>query len=301
MKINALFVKFAALCLFTTATLAQTGATAGRAALDLNDPDDVVKTERKLASSLRDGEEVVYYWEGNVYTRIAGEKDRHLFHYWGMNIRASKGFQDPVKGYGFRHVSREVLFYVDPKTKEVVRTWKNPWTNEEVEVMHVANDPVNAPISWAKGDRGPAKFRGQEMEDKFIYTNEYPLFYTNPLAGEYQDYVGGTYQAIEIFNFMADKAELLDANKDKSFPTIAWTRVSKFLPWMKMGDRQGYMIFSGTGKKLIGGYDAMPEPIKKEIAANFPIYNHAPPLDDTRPNETSWTYFKKVMEKKKAK
>ena len=29
------------------------------------------------------------------------------------------------------------------------------------------------------------------------------------------------------------------------------------------------------------------------------IDKNAPPVDDTRPNETSWTYFKKVMEKKK--
>jgi hypothetical protein len=50
------------------------------ALLDLNNPDDAVKADRKIASSLKDGEECVYYWEGNVYTRIAGEKDRHLFH-----------------------------------------------------------------------------------------------------------------------------------------------------------------------------------------------------------------------------
>ena len=128
-----------------------------RVMLDMNNADDVVKSDRKLQSSLKDGEEVVYYWEGNVYTRIAGEKDRHLFHYWGMNVRASKGFTDPVKGYGYRLVTREVLFYLDPKTNEVVRTWKNPWTDEEVDVVHITNDPVNAPISWARGERGAAR------------------------------------------------------------------------------------------------------------------------------------------------
>jgi hypothetical protein len=61
------------------------------------------------------------------------------------------------------------------------------------------------------------------------------------------------------------------------------------------------MIFSGTGKKLVGGFDAMPDAIRKEIALNYPAYNHAPPLDDARPNETSWTYFKRMMDKKKAK
>jgi hypothetical protein len=270
--------------------------------LDLNNPDDVIKAERKIASSLKDGEECVYYWEGNVYTRIAGEKDRHLFHYWGMNIRTSQGFQDPVKGYGYKHVSRELLIYLDPKTNEPVKMWKNPWTGEDVEVLHVANDPVNGRgITWAKGERGPAKFRGVEMEGKYMQTSEIPLHYENPLAGEYQDFVGGTYHAMEIFNNIIDKEELLDATKNVCYPDIAWSRCSKFLPWMKMGDRHGYMIFSGTGKKLRGGYEAMPEVFKKFIAAEYPIYNHAPPTNDERPNETSWTYFKKKMAEKKKK
>jgi Protein of unknown function (DUF1838) len=276
-------------------------AAAPAAVLDLNNPEDVLKTDRKIQSSLNDGEESVYYWEGSVYTRIAGERDKQLFKYWGMNIRATKGFQDPVKGYGYRMVSRELLFYLDPKTGEIMRTWKNPWSNETVEIVHIANDPVNMPPQFAKGDRGPTKFRGTVMEDKIMYTYEIPLFYANPLAGDYQDYVGGTYHAMEIFNFIADKNELLDATKSTAYPSIAWSRVSKFLPWMKMGDRQGYMIFSGTGKKLAGGFNALPDGIKKEIATNYPIYNKAPPLDDTRPNETSWTYFKTEMEKKKAK
>ena len=118
--------------------------------------------------------------------------------------------------------------------------------------------------------------------------------------GEFQDYVGGTYHAMEIFNFIIDKDDLLDASKDVAYPVIAWSRVSKFLPWMKMGDKQGYMIFSGTGKKLKGGFDAIPEGLKKEIALTYPTYNHAPPTDDNRPNETSWTYFKKKMAEKKA-
>jgi Protein of unknown function (DUF1838) len=275
--------------------------TATAAELDLNNPEDVLKTDRKIQSSLKDGEESVYYWEGSVYTRIAGERDKHLFKYWGMNIRASKSLQDPVKGGGYRMVTRELLFYLDPKTGEIMRTWKNPWSNETVDIVHISNDPVNMAPAFATSDRGPTKFRGTVMEDKVMYTYEIPLFYPNPLAGDYQDYVGGTYHAMEIFNFIADKKELLDSTKDTAYPTIAWSRVSKFLPWMKMGDRQGYMIFSGTGKKLVGGFNALPDGIKKEIAANYPHYNKAPPLDDTRPNETSWTYFKTEMEKKKSK
>ena len=156
------------------------------ATLNMDNPEDVLKSDRKIQSSLNDGEESVYYWEGSVYTRIAGERDKHLFKYWGMNIRATKGFNDPIKGYGYRMVSRELLFYLDPKTGEIMRTWKNPWSNETVDIVHIANDPVNMPPQFAKGDRGPAKFRGTMMEDKIMYTYEIPLFYANPLAGDHQ-------------------------------------------------------------------------------------------------------------------
>jgi hypothetical protein len=301
MKLSKLVMLCAASLAISISPLASAQKAAAPAQFDINNPDDVVKMDRKIQSSLKDGEEIVYYWEGKVFSRVPGEKDRHLFTYWGMNIRTSKGFQDPVKGHGWRHVSREVLFYLDPVTNQVVRTWKNPWTGEEVDVQHIANDPVNGRgISWAKGESGPAKFRGKQLEDKFIITNEFPLFYSNPLAGDYQEYIGGTYQAMDIFNFVVDRDELLDPTKTTTYPGIAWTRIVKFLPWMKMGDRVGYVIYSGTGKKLKGGYAAMPEGIRKEIETNWPIYKNAPPTDDTRPNETSWTDFKKILEKKKA-
>jgi len=62
----------------------------------------------------------------------------------------------------------------------------------------------------------------------------------------------------------------------------------------------GYMIFSGAGKK-VAGFDALPDVLKNEVAARYPEYRTPPALDDARPNETSWTYFKKVIDKKKAK
>jgi hypothetical protein len=269
--------------------------------LNLDDPTDAIKASRKITSSLKDGEECFYTWQGNVFSRVPGEKDRLLFTYEGMNVRASKTVIDSVKGYGWQHVSREYLIYMDPKTKEITRTWKNPWSNEDCEVVHIANDPVNGrgpSFADPKGAK-PYKLQGRIQDGYFMQLSEIPLFYTNPLAGEYQDYVGGTYQAMEIFNTTVPVKELLDGNKDRADDClISWTRVSKFLPWMKMGDRSGQLIFSGIGKK-VRSFDDLPDALKKEILAVAPEYQHAPPTDDKRPNETSWTYFKKVMEKKK--
>jgi Protein of unknown function (DUF1838) len=267
--------------------------------LDLNNPNHAVLADRKIASGTEDGKDYVFYWEGNVFARRTGEKDVLLFHYQAMSVRTSQGFVDSVKGTGYRHVSREVLLYLDPVTRQPVKTWKNPWTNETVEVVHVSNDPVNGRgISWAFGERGPYKFKGQELDGRYYITNEYPLFYADPMGGDYQEYVGGNYHAMEIFNLIADKKELLDTASTAAFVDVAWMRICPFLPWMKMGDRPGQLVFSGLGKKLRGGFDALPEEFKKELVANYPEYQHAPPTNDTRPNETSWTYFKKLLAKK---
>jgi hypothetical protein len=291
-----------ALCCFVVIALGAPDLAAQKKGkrLDPSKSEDALKIQRKISSSLKDGEETTFWWEGNVYSRVPGEKDRLLFTYQGMNVRATKAVIDSVKGYGYKHVSREVLFYMDPKTKQVLRKWTNPWTGKEVEVIHVANDPVNSRGATFANEPGkPYQLPGRFLDGMYLQGSEVPLFYTNPLAGEYQDYVGGTYQAMEIFNFSAQEEELLDATKDRADNvTVAWTRISKWLPWMEMGDRIGYLIFSGNGRK-VRKWDDMPEEIKKEIKANYPIYTNAPPLDDTRPNETSWTYFKKIMEAKK--
>jgi hypothetical protein len=270
--------------------------------LDLNNPEDALKADRKLGSSLIDGEPVIYWWYGNVFSRVPGEKDRLLFTYQAMNIRASKTFNDPQKGYGYRQVSKELLLYMDPQTGAVLKTWKNPFTNEENEVVHIANDPVNmrAP-TFAKGEKGDYKFRGTIQDGTVLLLTEVPLFYTNPLGGEYQEFVGGTYQAMEIFYFSVSEDELLNAEKNTAEnAVVSWCRVSKWLPWMKMNDRMGQMIFTGHGKKL-KNFESLPEVLKQEIKTNYPEYATPPALDDARPNETSWTYFKKYIEKKKAK
>ena len=281
-----------------SAALQKKGAPPPPPKLDLNNPDDAVKAMRKFQASLEDGRPVVFWWQGNIYSRIPGERDRLLFTYQGMNVRASATVAEPGRGYGYRQVSREILIYMDPKTGQVLRTWKNPWTGKDNEIIHVANDPVNSRPMFAQGPTGPFRFPGFFKDGQGFIAMEIPLFYTNPLAGDYQQYVGGDYQAMEIFNFYFPEGQLLDANPEMPDVAVSWTRISGWLPWMEMGSRVGTMIYNGVGRRL-SSWDRLPDVLKAEIEANYPAYKTPPPLDDARPNETSWTYFKKVIDKKK--
>jgi hypothetical protein len=268
----------------------------GQPKLNLANADEALKASQKIQCSLEDGKPVLFWWKGSSYSRVAGELDRQLFNVEGLNIRACQAYHDPQRGYGYRLVSREILLYKDPGTDEILRSWQNPWTNQRVEVVHVANDPVNQGPFYANQKFAlPATFKN----GRFFYSLEIPLFYPNPLGGEYQEYVGGTYHAMEMFNFFGYESELLDgSNSGVERVTLSWSRVSDWLPWMEMGDRQGMLIFSCVGKRLSRWAD-LPAPMRAEIEKSYPAFTAPPPLDDTRPNETSWTYFKKQKEKSK--
>ncbi|MSO97279.1 MAG: DUF1838 domain-containing protein [Rhodospirillaceae bacterium] len=270
--------------------------------LNPNDPNDAIRIDQKLNCSLKQGDVVVYWWKGGAFSRVPGERDRHLFDVEGMNIRQCQNVQDDKRGYGFRSVSREILLYKDAETGQILRTWKNPWTGKEVEVIHVANNPVNMrrPMFAMSADGKPHKADIRIIGNRAWSSGEAPLFYKNPLAGEYQEFIGNDYHAMEALNGYVYTDDLLDATKPKlSSYTLSWARFSEWLPWMQMGSRTGMMIFSTVGGR-VDSFKDLPDSIRKEIEANYPIYNAPPPVNDDRPNETSWTYMKKVIDAKRA-
>ena len=263
--------------------------------LDPEDPKDALTINRKVMCSAVDGDARTFWWHGNAYSRRQGERDRLLFAVEGMSIRACSALTDPDKGDGFKLVSREILLYKDPATGKVLSTWENPWSGETVDVLHVANDPVNFTMYETGRDGNPIRWDASVQGDRWWQTSTIPLFYPNPLAGEYQKEIGGTYHATEMFNFMGDVLSALDENRPDADVQIGWVRMSDWLPWMMMAGRDGVIYMHTAGRKL-ESWDDMSETLKTEIAAHYPDYTDPPPPDDQRRNETSWLYYKKVRD-----
>ena len=120
------------------------------------------------------------------------------------------------------------------------------------------------------------------------------------MGGQYQQFVGNQYHSMEIFDFVADEADLTDAAKTRASPSIAWVRVSPRLPWMEMTGRGGVLVFNSVGQTLPDGIAGLPKVMRDEIALNYPTYTVPPPADDARPNDTSWTVFKRLTDTRRA-
>ncbi|MBE9227934.1 DUF1838 domain-containing protein [Phormidium sp. LEGE 05292] len=239
----------------------------------------------KVRSSL-DGNQTFLTWTGSIYSFVPGEKKKRLFNIVGMSVSRCIANDDETWDF----TSRELTYYLDPQTDEILHKWENPWTGETVTVVHVANSPVEGHF---KG-----KFPGQVNGE--ITTFVFDLFptYPNSLAKDesFSDYSPQeTYQAAELFKLTVPTKDL--ENPDTvtvSEMFISWDRIGPWLPWMKMGNRVGNLIYSACGLK-VKEFTDLPQLLQDEINTRVPLYKNAPksPLDD---DMTSWTYFKKHFE-----
>ncbi len=239
-----------------------------------------------------DGRQVVTTWTGDVHAVIPGERPRRLFGLVGMNIaRCVRGAE------GFTLTSRELLFYLDPRTGERLDQWTNPWEPEtSVPVVHVANRLVQNPLL------GPAPMTIADGVATVSF--DVPVFYPNPLAADAETRPFSpepSYQAMEMFTFWTPARELGDPRAATvASLSFTWHRTGPWLPWMAMKDRAGYLVYSARGRKL-AGLDELPPLLRDEISTRLPLYADAPRCRVHAPNETSWTYFRRHVDAYRAR
>ena len=259
--------------------------------LDLSSPEGNLRGFLKARASL-DGEDTVTWFTGNVHAWIPGGKHTHLFGFEGYNVSR---VAEADGGYDL--LTREAVFYLDPETRQILEKWKNPFIDDEVGVTHVWNDPVNQPLRL-DGPRGPFHVPVTGIGDDVFFNLDIFLAYPSPLprAQFPENSQGDLYQAVELFQFYAKRSEIENESVLSAEAKVSWTRIAPWLPWMRMGDRPGQLVYHCRGSKLPGGYQDLPEWIKAYVESNDAKFASAP-REFTQPNETSWTYFRKQLER----
>lgn len=232
-------------------------------------------------------------WQGRVTTTgVGSERSRTLFKIEGFNI--ARCLKDENGDWVV--TSRELTFYKDPQSEELLQHWLNPWTGEKVPVVHIANALVQQTIS------ANLPLESVSNEQTSLVRIDVPLSYPNPLAGDarFLDYSPEPfYKAFESFTYVISRASLEAINSVDSIDNVqvSWTRVSPWLPWMRMRGTPGYLVFDAIVKKHAQG-EEFPNDLRKYLEmANLQLYLDAPKcVVKTLPNVTSWSYFKTHFE-----
>ena len=261
---------------------------------DLSDPEQLLDAYIRTVGDTSGGE-VLLYASVVVIGMHPSEKGQKLF---GLEVLGASRFL-PIED-GYQRLHREVGLYTDLQTGEVLETWDNPWSGESVEVIHIQNDPVNFPFT-VETQRGPYRVKFDDLGHTIGFHRQIPLRYPNPLPkSEYPKYSANDwYEAAELFNSFVTKADLADRTKT-SLPEVGtWSRTGPWLPWMEMADRPGYLLYHGRSVKLMNGLDDLRPELRAHVETHYPTYTGAPDTFES-PNDTSWTYFKKVLDARAA-
>ena len=238
----------------------------------------------KTRSSLDPGKSTFLTWTGKIYSFIPGENRKLLFKISGVSVSRCL----PTAQDNWDFTSRELTYYLSPQTGEILRLWENPWTGETVPVMHVANNPVQGKFQG----KFPAQVEGDTTTFVFDIFPTYPNpLGANPKFAEYSPYP--IYQASELFKLAVPTVDLFNSQLDSvSHLRLSWDRIGQWLPWMKMGDRPGYLIYSAAGCKVTD-FTHLPGLLQDEINTRVPLYKEAPKAVLDAEDMTSWLYFQK--------
>jgi hypothetical protein len=272
--------------LLVASCLAPGTAEAASARVDLADPVQRLETYIRAVGDTS-GKPVAEYATATVFAYVPGEKPRPLFRFEVLGV----GRYEKIDG-GYQRLSREMGFYLDLQTGEVLRRWYNPWLQREVEVVPVQNDPVNRRFTVAG-----STFNYTEAGDDVIFHREVPLRYPNPLdRANYPLYSGGDfYEAMEMFQNFINRRDIENRRLTSLPARGSWTRFGPWLPWMEMGLHPGFLVYHSRSIKPANGLEGVPQRLRELVARENPKYLEAPERF-VEPDETSWTFFKKRID-----
>lgn len=223
----------------------------------INSGKDNVDAYLKLTSNL-DMESTHFGWiDGYVMGVAPGGAVKDICGFRGMGCNRLLPYEGPE--YGYRRVLREIVFYTDLETGEILEEMENPFTGETVRVVPVANDPFNAvfkdvwpdPPSYGglneeKREPRPFILNWQQIGQHTMMEIHVHLYYPNALDPKkwVRESSGPMNRVTETFNYTFSIDDLQNPELTTIPSTGVWTRVTPWLPWMLMGQAPGHCLYN---------------------------------------------------------
>lgn len=245
------------------------------------------ETSAKIEADIAPGKFVNGYVTGTVMGVRDGEAVRPLV---GFEVFSSTRVLKQPNG-DYQRLCRELIFYKDLRSGQILERWLNPYTNEEVRVVDVANDPFNYVLSEFYPD--PPSYGGLNTEkpprrpfirdwtilnaDTVVLTSDIHLYYRNALDPSVwvRESAGPMNRVSELFRYAIRREDIENDSLTRMPYTGVWNRITPWLPWMLMGAAPGHIVYAGTFS-TVAGIDSVPAAVRARVLERYPTYLVAP-------------------------
>jgi len=229
------------------------------------------------------GADCIFAITGEAWAMIPDEGNHRLFKTFGIGATHAEEVPE-----GWRIYSKEVLYFLDPDTGEILREWDNPFIKRKVDVVHIANDPVNG-VFLREGE-GPfgkiltAPYPYVAYGDNIIFQWNFYIMHKSPMPKkEYPLYSQSDFiQHAELWGIQGKKSEATNPAVTSAQSTISWSRVDQWQPWMEMGDRPGFMVFHTHCYKVTGGVRDLPRQYVDYTKKHYPQHLESPKVWESK-------------------
>ncbi len=228
------------------------------------------------------------WYAGNVMGVRKGEKIRDLFRFEGFGVARLQELPD---GKGYQKLLREVGYYVDSRSGEIMEEWENIYTGETVRVVSVANDPFNfkieeyfpEPPSYGglneeKPPRIPLQLPWEPRGSVMNMDSHIHLLYPSALQPNKwpRESPGPMTRVSELFMYQMDMDNVQDPNATSITSRGSWGRITPWLPWMLMDQAEGHIVYSCFMGSAPNGLDDIDPKIVAYTEKNYPKFLDAP-------------------------
>jgi len=237
---------------------------------------------RKLAHSL--GNEPVFWWIRNIRYGLIDSAFTPL---WGQNGGAIFVTSESEDEGAYNAAVLIINFPINPDTGQYIETFKNPYTDKEMELQafggtepirvtyrRPGSEPTPPPaappgykFTASRLPVGPAHIEG---DDVWIRSdNVFRMEPTTPGKG----------RLMQVNDWSTYHGSLQDvANRDIDSAPATWTfnDINTWPRWMGMEDRPGNYVARGFGRKVFS-IDEMPESWRALMAEHHPDILDDPP------------------------
>lgn len=259
--------------------------------IDFKDPKWTRDTYARLDGDIAPGKEKCGWLRGKIFGVRDNEPVRPLMNVEGFSFVRINRQADG----SWRRLLREIVFYRDIKTNEILKEWDNPYTGERVKVVPIANDPFNFTISefvpeppsyggLQKVNRPPQPFLQDWQwgpEGTMILNTGIDMMYPNALQPDKwpRESSGYMNRVSEQFIYVVKKEDVENPYLTHLPHTGSWSRVTPWLPWMLMGQAPGHMNYFTHFSTIPNGIEGLPKDLVAAARAMDEKWLHAPETD----------------------
>jgi hypothetical protein len=256
---------------------------------------------------------------GSVSGVVSGVRDgeviRDLFGFEVVSV--ARAWKQPDGSY--RSLHRETIFYTDLANGDVLRSWRNPYIDETVEVVDVINDPWNHFFAETvkrfepeygglnkQAERPPIPFSMGFIEaaNGMVHSRRHiNLYYRAALQPDKwpRESSGTMNRVSEYYTTAAKLDDLQNPDKTSVLQTGSWARVTPWLPWMLMGQAPGHIVYHSSYQSF-DTLDGFKPKVRAHCEKYYPHMLEAPPKEYwDKPNLSSLEVYSKTQKPKPPK